>query len=59
MGRSHMNTMMTAEEVEAFVHSDYADRDIIHNLAHIHRLQKLAQEIARSYEHDPNLLEQS
>ncbi|MDJ0704764.1 MAG: hypothetical protein QNJ46_15890 [Leptolyngbyaceae cyanobacterium MO_188.B28] len=52
-----MNTVMTVEEIEAFVHSDYADRDIMHNLAHIHRLQKLAQEIAISYEHDPDLLE--
>lgn len=52
-----MNIVMMIEEVEAFVHPDYVDRDIMHNLAHIDRLRKLAKEIARSYEHDPDLLE--
>jgi uncharacterized protein len=45
------------EEVEEFVRSDYIDRDIMHNLSHIHRLQKLAKKIARSYEHNSLLLE--
>jgi uncharacterized protein len=48
---------MMIEKVEAFVHPDYVDRDIMHNLAHIDRLRKLAKEIARSYEHDSDLLE--
>ncbi len=52
-----MNIVMMIEEVEAFVHPDYIDRDIMHNLAHIDRLRKLAKEIARSYKHDPDLLE--
>jgi uncharacterized protein len=52
-----MNTMIEIEAVEAFVQPDYADRDIMHNLAHIHRLLKLAKDIARSYKHDPQLLE--
>lgn len=56
MGRSCMNRVMI-EEIEAFVHLDYASRDIMHNLAHIHRLRRLAKEIARSYEHDSDLLE--
>jgi uncharacterized protein len=58
MGRSRMNMVMV-EEIEAFVHLDYASRDIVHNLAHIHRLLRLAKEIARSYEHDSALLELS
>lgn len=49
--------MVMIEEIEAFVHLDYASRDIMHNLAHIHRLRRLAKEIARSYEHDSDLLE--
>ncbi|GAA6623991.1 hypothetical protein NUACC26_098160 [Scytonema sp. NUACC26] len=52
-----MNVVIAVEEVEAFVHSDYAGRDLMHNLSHIHRLRKLAKEIARSYKHDPQLLE--
>lgn len=52
-----MNSVIGMETVEAFVHSDYAGRDIMHNLAHINRLRKLAKEIARSYEHDAQLLE--
>ena len=53
-----MNIVMV-EEIEAFVHLDYASRDIMHNLAHIHRLRWLAKEIATSYEHDSDLLELS
>lgn len=52
-----MNIVMMIEEVEAFVHPDYADRDIMHNFAHIDRLRKLAKDIAKSYKHDPDLLE--
>ena len=48
---------MTIEAVEAFVQSDYAGHDIMHSLAHLYRLRKLAKEIARSYEHNPQLLE--
>lgn len=52
-----MNTVITIEEIEAFVHLDYAGRDIMHNLAHINRLRRLAKEIARHYKHDSQLLE--
>lgn len=51
-----MNNTIVIEAVEAFVQADYANRDIMHNLAHIHRLHKLAKEIASHYEHDPQLL---
>jgi uncharacterized protein len=44
------------EEVEAFVDRDYVTKDIMHNLAHIYRIVKLASEIGKSYEHDPKLL---
>jgi uncharacterized protein len=52
-----MNKMITVEEVEAFVRPDYVGRDIMHDLTHIHRLQRLAKEIAINYEHDSHLLE--
>jgi uncharacterized protein len=52
-----MDSVIEMEAVEAFVYSDYAGRDMMHNLTHIHRLRKLAQEIARNYEHNPQLLE--
>jgi HD superfamily phosphodiesterase len=52
-----MNRVIEIKAVESFVQSDYADRDIMHNLAHIYRLRELAQEIASNYEHDPRLLE--
>lgn len=51
-----MNSIIAIEAVEAFVQSDYANRDIMHNLAHIYRLHRLAKEIASRYEHDPQLL---
>lgn len=47
---------MNIEEVEAFVESDYAKKDIMHNLSHIHRIIRLAVEIGNSYEHNHQLL---
>ncbi len=51
-----MNKTIAVEEIEAFVESDYADRDIMHNLSHIHRLLKVATELAKNYDPDPQLL---
>jgi uncharacterized protein len=51
-----MNIVVNIEEVEAFVDRDYVTKDIMHNLAHIYRIVKLASEIGKSYEHDPKLL---
>jgi uncharacterized protein len=44
------------EEVEVFVTRYYVTKDIMHNLAHIYRIVKLASEIGKSHEHDPKLL---
>ncbi len=52
-----MNIVIAVKEVEAFVQSGDANRDIMDNLAHIHRLHNLGREIASHYEHDPQLLE--
>lgn len=52
-----MDRLISVAEVEAFVSPDYASCDIMHNLDHIHRLLKLAREIARNYNHDAELLE--
>ncbi|BAZ37683.1 hypothetical protein NIES4101_36060 [Calothrix sp. NIES-4101] len=43
---------MNIEEVEAFVNPDYVNKDIMHNLTHIHRIIKLATAIGNSYEHN-------
>lgn len=51
-----MISVIAIEAVEAFVQPDYANRDIMHNFAHIHRLYKLSKEIANRYEHDLQLL---
>ncbi len=51
-----MNSIINIEEVEIFVRSDYANRDLMHNLSHIRRIRKLATEIAQSYEHSSQLL---
>jgi uncharacterized protein len=48
--------MINSDDVEAFVHSDYACKDIMHGLAHIHRLKRLAQEIAEGRDYDPETL---
>lgn len=47
-----MNIAIAIGEIEAFVCQDYADRDIMHNLAHVARVRTLAKEIARGYKHD-------
>jgi uncharacterized protein len=52
-----MNIGIPIEEVKAFVRLDYAKCDIMHNLTHIDRIRKLAEEIARNYKHDAQLLE--
>jgi uncharacterized protein len=51
-----MNLVVNIEEVEAFVGRDYANKDIMHNLTHIHRIIKLATAIGNNYEHNPQLL---
>jgi HD superfamily phosphodiesterase len=48
---------MTVEEIEDFVHLEYAGCNIMRNLDHIYRIRRLSQEIARSYKHDSDLLE--
>jgi uncharacterized protein len=54
---SHRETMMISiEELEAFVHEDYADKDTMHGFAHMHRVRRLAQEIAKDHEHDAEVL---
>lgn len=47
---------ISIEELEAFVHVDYAGKDTMHGFAHIHRVWRLAQEIARDHDHDPEVL---
>lgn len=48
--------MITVAEVEDFVRVDYAAKDIMHNLAHIHRVGELAHRIGEGRPYDPQLL---
>lgn len=48
--------MLTIQEIESFVGPDYAGRDVVHGLAHIHRVLRLARRMAESHEHDPDAL---
>jgi uncharacterized protein len=48
--------MITPEEVEAFVHPDYDDKDIMHGFSHMHRVKALAERIAKKHAHDPVVL---
>ena len=43
---------LTVAEIEAYVASDYAAKDEMHNLAHIRRVHALAQEIGGHHPHD-------
>jgi uncharacterized protein len=51
-----MHVVINIEDIEAFVDRDYTDKDIMHNLTHVYRIQKLAVEIAKNYEHNSELL---
>jgi len=51
-----MTLMLTASEIEEFVRPDYADRDIMHNLEHIRRVQDLAHQIGEGHNYDSYLL---
>jgi uncharacterized protein len=48
--------MISIEELEAFVHEDYAGKDTMHGFAHIHRVRRLAEEIAKNHDHDSGVL---
>lgn len=43
-------------DVESFVQPDYADKDAMHGMAHVHRVLRLAQDLAKEHEHDPEVL---
>jgi uncharacterized protein len=48
--------MIDIAEVEAFVCQDYADKDIMHGLDHIHRVYRLARRLGEKHAHDGELL---
>jgi len=48
--------MIDVAEVKAFVRQDYADKDVMHNLDHIHRVYRLAQRLGAQHAHDGELL---
>jgi uncharacterized protein len=48
--------MIDVVEIEAFVRQDYADKDIMHGLDHIHRVYRVAQRLGEKHAHDGELL---
>ncbi len=48
--------MISIENMEQLLSDDYADKDTMHGLAHIHRLLQLARTLGRSHVHDPEIL---
>jgi uncharacterized protein len=48
--------MIDTNAMESFLGDDYASKDIMHGLSHVHRILGLARELGASHPHDPEVL---